>query len=77
MVAPGLFYVDCGSGPLGDGGVIADGLNWDLPGVLWGESSRWSNLNGCGVDRFTHGCPGPLTFIQYSFTAQVISHQPS
>ena len=32
MVAPGLFYVNFGSSPLGGGRVIADGLNWHL----WG-----------------------------------------
>ena len=36
MVAPGLFYVDCSSGPLGDSGVIADGPNWHLWGCTFG-----------------------------------------
>ena len=38
MVAPGLFYINCSSGPLGDGGVIADGLNWHLWGCPFGEN---------------------------------------
>ena len=44
---------------------------------FWGESLCWSNLNGCGVDRFTCGCPGPLTFIWDLVMARTISHQPS
>ena len=32
MVAPGHFYIYCGSGPLGASGMIADGANWHLQG---------------------------------------------
>ena len=39
VVAPGLFYVDCGFGPSEAVKVIADGLNWHLWGVSFqGES---------------------------------------
>ena len=32
----------------------------ESPGMsLQGESPHWSNLNGCGVNRFTCGCLGP------------------
>ena len=37
VVAPGLFYVDCGSGLLEAGEVIVDGLNWHLWGCPFGE----------------------------------------
>ena len=30
VVAPGLFYIDCGSGPSEAGKVVVDGLNWHL-----------------------------------------------
>ena len=78
IVAPGLFNIDCSSGPLGDGRVIADGPNrhlWVCP--FLGESPLWSNLNGCGVDGFIHGCPWPLAFIQPLVMAWAISCQPS
>ena len=38
VVAPSLFYVDCGSSPLEAGGVIADGLNWHLWGCPFGKN---------------------------------------
>ena len=48
------------------------------PGVsFWRKPSCQSNLNGFEVDRFTHGCPGPLAFIQHSVMAQTISLWPS
>ena len=78
VVAPGLFYIDCSFGPSEAGKAIADGLNWHLWGCPFrGESPYWSNLNGCGVNGFTHGCPGPLAFIWHLVTAWAISHQPS
>ena len=42
MVAPGLIYVNCGSNPLGDGRLIADGLNWHL----WGCPFRGNLPDG-------------------------------
>ena len=38
VVTPGLFYIDCGSGPLGAGRVIADGLNWHPQGCPFLEN---------------------------------------
>ena len=46
-------------------------------GCPFRENLPQSNLNGCGVNRFTHGCPAPLTFIWHSVMAQGISCQPS
>ena len=44
---------------------------------FWGESPCQLNLNGCGVNGFTHGCPGPLAFIWHLVTGHTISHWPS
>ena len=38
VVAPGLFYGNCGSGPLEASEAIADGLKWHLLGCLFGEN---------------------------------------
>ena len=38
VVAPGLFYMNCGSGLLEAGKAIADGLNWHLQGSPFGEN---------------------------------------
>ena len=38
VVAPGLFYINCGSGPLEAGKAIADGLKWHLQGCPFGEN---------------------------------------
>ena len=38
MVAPGVFYVNCSSGPLEAGEAIADGLKWYLLGYSFGEN---------------------------------------
>ena len=56
--APGLFYVYYSAGPLEAGEVIVYDLNWQLQRVsFWGESPYQSNLNGCGVNRFTLWMP--------------------
>ena len=38
VVAPGLFYINCSSGPSEAGEVIVDGLNWHLWGCPFGEN---------------------------------------
>ena len=38
VVAPGLFYIDCGSGLLEAGDMIVDGLNWHPQGCPFGEN---------------------------------------
>ena len=44
VVAPGLFYIDCSSGPLEDSEVIADGLHWHLQGHPFGENLPVSQI---------------------------------
>ena len=44
VVAPGLFYIDCSSGPSEAGGVIADGQNWHLWGCPIGENFPVSQI---------------------------------
>ena len=35
---------------------------------FWGESPCLSNLNGCGVNRFMHGCPGlPHLYLAFGY----------
>ena len=38
VVAPGLFYIDCGSGTLDASEATADGLKWHLLGYPFGEN---------------------------------------
>ena len=46
-------------------------------GSFMGEPLGWSNFNGCWVNRFTRGCPGPLTLTWQSVMTWTIAHQPS
>ena len=79
MVAPGLFYVDCSSGPSEAGEVIVDGLNWHLLGVsllgrisllvksewLWGQwIHTWMPWATCLYLAFGYGLGNlPPTFL--------------
>ena len=44
VVAPGLFYINCSSGPLEAGKAIVDGLNWHLWGCPFGENLPVSQI---------------------------------
>ena len=77
-VAPGLFYVYCGSGPLEANEVAVDDLNWHLQGCPFRENLPVGQI--WMVVGLTDSCMdtlGPFAIIWHLAMAQAVSHQPS